>query len=261
MTAPNRETLLDIYQRLYAAYGPQGWWPGEGPLEVLVGAVLTQNTSWRNVERALDNLRAAGVLSPSGLRGLPRAELEGLLRPAGTYRVKAARLRALLDYLFRAHGGDPASLSRGDITSLRPELLAVPGIGPETADSILLYAAGLPTFVIDAYTRRLLARLGWFGGDIPDEATRGRRLAGERGSSQRLDPLTASYEHIRALFLSHLPVDSALFGEYHALIVRHGKERCRKRGPRCGGCPLVAVCAYGSSAATPGGAEGSGAAG
>jgi endonuclease-3 related protein len=247
--------LLWCYQALLTAYGPQGWWPGEGPLEVLVGAVLTQNTSWRNVERALDNLRAAGVLSAAGLHGLPQEELERLLRPAGTYRVKAGRLRALLDYLVRAHGGDPAALSRGDITTLRGELLAVPGIGPETADSILLYAAGLPTFVVDAYTRRLLARLGWLAGTGQADGV-GRDPAGVQARSDPLDPLTASYEHLRLLLLSHLPLDTALLGEYHALIVRHGKERCRKREPRCTDCPLVAGCAFGSSVPTPRGDAG-----
>lgn len=217
------EILRRCYQALLEAYGPQGWWPGEGPFEVMVGAVLTQNTAWGNVERALGNLKAAGVFSPAGLYNLPQEELERLLRPAGTYRVKAARLRALLEYLFRRHGGDPAALSRGDWKALREELLAVPGIGRETADSILLYAAGRPTFVVDAYTRRLLDRLGL----LPD---------------------TPSYENIRALFMAHLPPDPDLYGEYHALIVRHGKERCRKGRPRCPGCPLASFCAVANSA-------------
>ncbi len=211
------EILLRCYQALLGAYGPQGWWPGGGPFEVMVGAVLTQNTAWGNVERALENLKAAGVFSPAGLYSLPQEELERLLRPAGTYRVKAARLRALLEYLFHRHGGDPTALSRGNWTTLREELLAVPGIGCETADSILLYAAGRPTFVVDAYTRRLLGRLG-------------------------LLPAPPSYENIRALFMAHLPPDPNLYGEYHALIVRHGKERCRKARPRCPGCPLAFCC-------------------
>lgn len=214
------EILLRCYRALLEAYGPQGWWPGEGPFEVMVGAVLTQNTAWGNVERALENLKAAGVLSPAGLYRLPREGLECLLRPAGTYRVKAARLRALLEYLFSRHGGDPTAFSRGDWTLWREELLAVPGIGPETADSILLYAAGRPTFVVDAYTRRLLERLG-------------------------LLPTPPSYEHIRAFFMAHLPPDPDLYGEYHALIVRHGKERCRKSRPRCPGCPLAPLCRAG----------------
>ena len=214
------ETLLRIYQALLEAYGPQGWWPGDSPFEVMVGAVLVQNTAWRNVERAMANLKAAGVLCPAGLRDLPGEEMERLLRPAGTYRVKAARVRALVEYLFRAHGGNPAGLARADPTTLRRELLGVPGIGPETADSILLYAGGHPAFVVDAYTRRLLARLG-------------------------LAAAGASYEALGALFVAHLPADAHLFNEYHALIVRHVKVHCRKRQPRCLGCPLFGLCARG----------------
>lgn len=212
--------LLEIYRRLFEAYGPQGWWPGESRFEVMVGAILTQNTAWRNVERALARLKAEGLLSPQALYALPLEELAERLRPAGTYRVKAARLRAFLEYLFRAHGGDPEGLTRGDLSALRRELLAVPGIGPETADSILLYGAGHPTFVADAYTVRLLERLG-------------------------LLPAGASSADCRSLFLRHLPPDPPLFNEYHALIVRHGKERCRKRAPRCRACPLLDRCAYG----------------
>lgn len=223
-----QEHLLVIYRSLLAAYGPQDWWPGESALEVMVGAVLAQNTAWRNVERAIGNIKNAGLLSFSGLLCLPLQELEQLLRPAGTYRLKARRLRALVDYLGRAHGGDPAGLAGGEMEAVRAALLATPGIGPETADSILLYAAGRPTFVIDAYTRRLLERLG---------------LAGER----------ASYESLRALFMAHLPASTVLFNEYHALIVRHGKERCRRRRPLCPGCPLLSFCAWGNRARGPGG--------
>lgn len=231
-----QERLLECYEALLAAYGPQGWWPGDGPFEVMVGAVLTQNTSWRNVERALENLKAAGVLSPAGLRELPRAELEQLLRPAGCYHLKAGRLQSLVAYLFREHGGDPTALARGDLTALRPALLAVPGVGPETADSILLYAAGLATFVVDAYTRRLLARLGWVE---PNALGAPRPRA---GTPPKCSWETLPYESIRALFLAQLPLDAALFGEYHALIVRHAKERCRKRDPRCEGCALLCFC-------------------
>lgn len=212
--------LIEIYHRLYQAYGPQGWWPGESPFEIMVGAILTQNTSWRNVERALARLKAEGLLSPERLYALPLEELSERLRPAGTYRVKAARLRAFLEYLFRVHEGDPGRLAQGELETVRRALLAVPGIGPETADSILLYGAGHPTFVVDAYTMRLLERLG-------------------------LLPAGASYADCRTLFMAHLPPDPQLFNEYHALIVRHGKERCRKRGPRCSSCPLLDRCAYG----------------
>lgn len=211
--------LLHIYHTLFAAYGPQGWWPGESAFEVVLGAVLTQNTAWGNVERALENLKAAGVLSLRGLQALKQEELERLLRPSGTYRVKATRVRALLDYLERTYGGNLAGLAAGDLEAVRRGLLSVPGIGPETADSILLYAAGRPTFVIDAYTRRLVGRLGLVGGNAP-------------------------YEKLRAFFMEHLPPDPALYGEYHALIVRHGKEHCRARRPQCDACPLLLACAY-----------------
>jgi len=232
-----RERLLWCYETLLTAYGPQGWWPGEGPFEVMVGAILTQNTSWRNVERALENLKAAGVLSPTALRDLSRAELEQLLRPSGYFRLKAARLQALVAYLFREHGGDPTALARGDVETLRPALLAVSGIGPETADSILLYAANLPTFVVDAYTRRMLARLGWVVPSALPGAAQSRAGAPHASTWE-----TLPYERMRAFFLSHLPPDPTLWGEFHALIVRHAKERCRKRDPRCVGCPLLARC-------------------
>lgn len=218
MDAEISERLWRIYRALLATYGPQGWWPGESAFEVALGAVLTQNTAWGNVERALGNLKAAGVLSLRGLQALDQEELECLLRPSGTYRVKATRVRALLDYLERSYGGDLAGLATGDLEAVRRGLLSVPGIGPETADSILLYAAGRPTFVIDAYTRRLLGRLG-------------------------LAERNVSYEKLQAFFMQHLPPDPALYGEYHALIVRHGKERCRARRPRCGDCPLRQECA------------------
>ena len=231
-----RERLRWCYETLLAAYGPQGWWPGDGPFEVMVGAILTQNTAWRNVERALENLKAAGVLSPAGLRDLPRADLEPLLRPAGYYRLKAGRLQALVAYLWREHAGDPAALAHGDLAALRPALLAVPGVGPETADSILLYAANRPTFVVDAYTRRLLARLGWVAADAlgapPPRA----------GTPSRCFWETVPYEQVQAFFLAHLPLDAELFSEYHALIVRHARERCRKRDPRCAGCALGRRC-------------------
>ncbi len=219
--------LQRCYRALLDTYGPQGWWPGEGPFEVMVGAVLTQNTAWRNAERALENLKEAGVLSPAGLQDLAEEDLAHLIRPAGYFRVKARRLRALVDYLQRAHDGDPAGLARGELGTLRQELLAVKGIGPETADGILLYAGGQSTFVVDAYTRRLLARLGQ-GIGLP----------------VGFDPHRASYVQIQRFLTAHLPADPALYNEFHALIVRHAKERCHKRGPRCEGCPLLPWCGH-----------------
>jgi len=207
-----REQLLDIYQRLYAAFGPQYWWPGSTPFEVAVGAVLTQNTAWRNVERAIDNLKEAGCLELEPLLALPEARLAALLRPAGYFNVKARRLRNLLVHL-RDHGGDLSAYLAGDLLSRRADLLTVNGLGPETVDSILLYAGNRPTFVCDAYTRRLLTRHG---------------LIDER----------ATYEEMRALFMDHLPEDVVLYNEFHALIVRTGYHYCKPL-PRCEGCPLA----------------------
>ncbi|MFZ5586993.1 MAG: endonuclease III domain-containing protein [Thermodesulfobacteriota bacterium] len=205
--------LRELYRRLLDAFGPQGWWPGETPLEVLVGAVLTQNTNWGNVERAIMNLKAAGVLDFLALRGLPRPELAGLIRPAGYYNLKADRLGNLLDLLYRRFGADWRAVFALPLPEARALLLAAKGVGPETADSILLYAGGLPSFVIDAYTFRALTR---------------------HGLGQGLD-----YHKLRALFMASLPVDSALYNEYHALLVRLGKERCKKGQPLCAGCPAA----------------------
>ena len=208
------EGLRDIYGRLLAAYGPQGWWPGDTPFEVAVGAILAQATNWRNAARAIANLKDAGLLSPEALGRLREEEIASLIRPAGFFNQKAKRLRAFLD-LIRKHGG-LEGLFRLPRERLRAELLSVPGIGPETADSIVLYAAEKPSFVIDAYTRRILSRLGLISGD-------------------------EDYEELRRLFEDNLPRDLGLYKEYHALLVRHAKEHCRAR-PRCNGCPLADLC-------------------
>ena len=192
--------LLLLYDRLYAAYGPQHWWPAETPFEVMVGAVLTQNTSWRNVERAVANLRRGGALSLEAIHALPEAELAALIRPSGCFNLKARRLQNLCRWL-HAQGGVPALRRRGT-AALRADLLAIKGIGAETADAILLYGLARPVFVIDAYTRRLLRASRLAAGDEP-------------------------YETLRSLFEDALPADSRLFNEYHALIVRHAKERGR----------------------------------
>jgi endonuclease-3 related protein len=183
---------------------------------VCLGAILTQNTSWTNVERALDELRARGVLSWEGLRAMPVARLARLFRRSGTYNVKARRVRAFLDFLGREHGGRAEALAGTETSVLRQNLLAVKGIGPETADSIVLYAAGGAVFVVDAYTRRVFSRLGLLRGD-------------ER------------YEDVQAFFMSRLPADAALFNEYHAQVVRLAKDVCRVR-PRCDACPLRDLC-------------------
>ena len=213
-------TPAQVHDRLLVAYGPQGWWPGgPDPFEVIVGAILTQNTAWTGVERALAALRAAGALSPERMSALSEPELAELIRTSGTFRVKARRLRAFLDMLHVRFSGELGVLLALPADALRETLLAVRGIGPETADAIALYAGGKPAFVIDAYTRRIVDRLG---------------LA----SAER------SYNSYSELFTSALPEDAALYNEYHALLVEHGKRRCTRRAPRCAGCPLADGCAY-----------------
>ncbi len=204
--------LTGFYERLYSAFGPQNWWPGDGRFEVMVGAILTQNTAWTNVEKAIANLKGAGVLTPLGLKRVSMERLAELIRPAGYFNIKAKRLKAFVGYLFREHKGRIDGLSKKDTESLRRALLDIHGIGPETADSILLYALERPVFVIDAYTKRVLVRHG---------------LVSER----------AGYDELRGLFMDNLPPDVGLFNEYHALFVRVGKEYCKTK-PICKGCPL-----------------------
>jgi endonuclease-3 related protein len=210
-----RKLLLTWYDAMLGRLGPSGWWPGESPFEVAVGAVLTQNTAWTNAARAIANLRAAGVLAPEALHRLPAERLAELIRPAGYYRLKAARLGSLLDFLKQEADFDFPGMARQGLDSLRPKLLEVKGIGPETADSILLYALGLPTFVVDAYTLRLVVRHG-------------------------LLPEDTGYHELRDFFMDALDSDPGLFNEYHALIVRTGKEWCLKKAAKCAGCPLEA---------------------
>jgi endonuclease-3 related protein len=204
--------LLRLYDRLLRRYGPQGWWPARSRAEVVVGAILVQNAAWRNAARAIARLRAARALDLGRLLALPPARLAALVRPSGTYRVKAARLRALARRVRARHGGRLDRLLALPLPALRAELRTVPGIGAETADAIALYAAGRPVFVVDAYTRRILGR-------------------------HRLVPPDADYATLQAVFAENLPHDPALFNEFHALLVRVAKEHCRAR-PRCSGCPL-----------------------
>ncbi len=208
-----KDLLEEMYRRLDAAYGDQRWWPGDTPLEVAVGAILTQNTAWVNVEKAVANLKSAGLLEPGALARLTPSEIAPLIKPAGYYNVKARRLRAFLDFLAEEYDGDVAAMAREEPAAARPKLLAVRGVGPETADSILLYACGLPTFVVDAYTHRILHRHG-----LADEAV--------------------AYDELKELFEANVEVDVALYKQYHALLVRVGRERCRRGEPRCAGCPL-----------------------
>jgi endonuclease-3 related protein len=206
--------LEEVYDRLLEAFGPQQWWPGESPFEVMVGAVLTQNTNWKNVEKAIGNLREADLLDPLALYEVAAEELEELIRPAGYFRVKTVRLRSLLQLVVEQYGGSLEEMFSLDLTTLREQLLGVHGIGPETADSILLYAAEKPSFVVDTYTSRILSRHGW------------------------IDP-EADYHAIRDHMQSSLPEDVGLYNEYHALLVRLGKDYCRKSKPKCDECPLA----------------------
>lgn len=207
------DTLMKIYRELFKAFGPQGWWPGDGPFEVLVGAILTQNTNWGNVERAIKNLKAAGKLSPEGLHRTKLPELAQLIRPAGYFNVKAKRLKNLIDWFFENYNGNLKEMFSEKLDPLREGLLSVKGIGRETADSILLYAGDTPSFVVDAYTYRVLSR-------------------------HLLIPEDSTYEEIKSFFEDNLPRDIQLYNEYHALLVKVGKDYCKPRNPRCGGCPL-----------------------
>lgn len=204
--------LLALHRAMLEALGPSHWWPGESPFEVMVGAVLTQNTSWTNVAKAIANLRAADLLDPERLDAVPADELAELIRPAGYYRLKAGRLKHFLAFL-RDNAYDIPALAARDTRGLREDLLAVTGVGPETADSILLYALNHPVFVVDAYTRRIASRHGLVPEDI-------------------------DYHELQAYFADALPPDVALFNEYHALLVRVGHHYCRKTKPDCAACPL-----------------------
>ena len=204
--------LREMYRKLWEAFGPQGWWPGDSPFEVCLGAILTQNTNWNNVARGLADLKAEGLLKPRALLEMPEAELARRLKPVGYFNVKARRLKSLLDFFAGRFQESLELMARADLEALRTALLGVKGIGPETADSILLYALNKPTFVVDAYTFRILGRHG---------------LVGE----------TASYEELRQTFMDHLAPEVPLYQEFHALLVRLGKDFCRPR-PSCDECPL-----------------------
>ena len=207
--------LQRIFQSLSDHFGSQHWWPGDTALEILVGAILTQNTNWGNVSKAIDNLKQADLLSFDALTALPADQLASLIRPSGYYNLKAKRLKNLLTLLAEEAeaGNSLADFFGQDLFYLREKLLAVKGIGPETADSILLYAAEKPIFVVDAYTHRFLSRHG---------------LVGEE----------SSYEEMQELFMTSLPEETDLYNEYHALLVCLGKEFCKKTNPRCDACPL-----------------------
>lgn len=205
--------LRDYYDALFQAHGEQHWWPGQTPFEVVLGAILVQNTSWVNAERAIANLRQARLLSPAALQKTPRAKLARLLRPSGYFRQKARKVHEFLRFLRREYQGSLSAMFRTPTPRLRRQLLGIHGIGPETADSILLYAGNHPVFVVDAYTRRILQRHGLTHGKEP-------------------------YEDLRGLFERSLPNDARLFNEYHALLVHIGKHHCRSRVALCSNCAL-----------------------
>ena len=202
-----------VYQKLYSLFGRQYWWPADTPFEVMVGAILTQNTNWLNVEKAITNLKKNKLLQPHKLYKLSHKRLASLIRPAGYYNIKAKRLKSFLKFFIRYYDGNVKKMSGIDTSSLRQQLLSVKGIGPETADSMLLYALNRPIFVVDAYTKRILLR---------------HRFTGE----------DTGYDKIQNLFMQNLKSGVKLFNEYHALLVKLGKEFCLKRMPKCEICPL-----------------------
>ncbi len=220
--------LEDVYQRLYRAYGPQGWWPGDGPLDVVIGAILTQSAAWANVERAIAQLKETDCWSLEAIHQRPVDELAQIVRSSGYFNAKARKLKAFAAHVANNYAGGLAEFLGKDPAQLREELLSIHGIGPETADDIMVYAAGWPSFVIDAYTRRTIDRMGlmapeWRGG----------------------------YDDYQQLFHRNLPKDAALFNEYHALLDQHGKTVCVK-APRCSGCCLRDICATGMGSAASG---------
>jgi len=214
MRKRGRTTALHIYRMLLDAYGKQHWWPSDSPFEMMVGAILTQNTNWQNVEKAIANLKRSDALDAQTMLNISETSLQELIRPSGFFRQKAARLR-LLCHFYLKHGGESGIK---DLDDPRRSLLSLNGIGPETADSILLYALGMPVFVIDAYTSRTFARLGLTAAD-------------------------ATYAELQEYFHAQLESEVPLFNEFHALIVQHAKQHCRVK-PVCQNCLLFTPCAF-----------------
>jgi endonuclease-3 related protein len=220
-----KTSLLTIYELLFERYGHQKWWPADTPLEMIIGAILTQSAAWTNVEKAIHNLKACGGFTIQGLRSLPQDELARLIYPSGYYNVKAKKIRAFVDWLAERYGSDLDALFALETAELRKQLLSIHGVGEETADSIILYAAHQPIFVIDAYTRRIIARLG-------------------------LAPREETYAAYQGVFMDNLPHDETLFNEYHALLVQLGKTVCRKQ-PLCADCCLSHLCLSSAELASP----------
>ncbi len=215
-TSPNLKiALTGIYTSLYGHFGPQHWWPGNTPFEVAIGAILTQNTNWGNVEKAIANINVKKAMNAKALHKMPHKQLASLIRPAGYFNVKAKRLKAFLNFLCNDYRGSMQRMRKVDTSSMRKSLLSVNGVGPETADSILLYALDKPVFVIDTYTKRVMSRHGLVAENV-------------------------SYHELQEVFHKNLPLDVQLFNEYHALFVMAGKNYCKPR-PKCTGCPLEGV--------------------
>jgi len=212
------QLLQNVYHRLMARYGPQYWWPAQEPFEVIVGAILTQSAAWTNVAKAIANLKLAEALSPGALRQLPLPQLAALIYPCGYYNAKALKLKSFAHWLGEHYDDSLDKLFATDVDYLRRQLLSLHGIGPETADSIILYAASKPIFVIDSYTRRIISRIG-------------------------LLPIGDSYATYQSLFMDNLPADAKLFNEYHALLVCLAKNICRRR-PLCRQCCLNSICHF-----------------
>jgi len=212
-----RSELKGVYRTLFSCYGPQGWWPADSVFEVIVGAILTQNTAWGNVEKAILNLKGAGIMEPDAMRKVRLGKLARLIRPSGYYNLKARKLKSFMEFFYREYGGDLKLMKRERIETLRPKLLSVWGLGPETVDSILLYALGKPSFVVDAYTKRLFNRLGFLDG-------------------------SEDYGEVKKIFEDNLGRNAKLYKEYHALIVEHCKRFCLKNKPDCRGCDVSHSC-------------------
>lgn len=208
---------MEIYNRLYDRFGPRHWWPADTPFEVVVGAILTQNVTWKNVEKAINNLKSAGLLDPAVMYKVDVTALEPHIRPAGYFRTKAKKLKAFVNHLWERYNGSLEAMFSRPLEELRPEILSIYGVGPETADAILCYAGNYPIMVMDAYTRRVFSRLGFFEQKV-------------------------TYDGMQAFFMAHLPRDNRLYNEYHALIDALANRICRKKQPGCSLCPLADFC-------------------
>ncbi len=209
----SKKDIKNIFNKLFLHFGHQHWWPADSPFEVVLGAILTQNTNWANVEKAINNLKKEKLITPKKIYHLHQNKLARLIKPAGYFNIKAKRIKNFINFVFSDYDGNIKKMFVQDIVTLRKSLLSVNGIGEETADSIILYAAALPIFVVDAYTKRIFTRLGFFKEE-------------------------SSYQDVQNFFMQNLPQDVKMFNEFHALIVRLAKELCLKNKPRCKLCPL-----------------------